>query len=690
LRHRSNTCASKILYRHLSYTIAILFCLAIFSCGHPAKDEESQNAIEKLFERGENSALSHKQREASIDSAFNIFSKFENDSVTRFFYRRATVAYYDLDLYNKSLSTSHKVFDMGVDSKDSLTMAKASYFLGISHSEKNHNDSAFFYYAQAEKLYIEINDKDLLGEIGLSKAYIYYDIGEYVQCESQAIKALRLLEEKGSTIDLHKCNNLIGSALLGQNNFPEAIKYYRNALRQLDDLAKEGYPEETISNLRASCYNNLGHVYVKERDYAAAIKIYREALASDQIKSTLPALYAKLQSNLAYAQFRSGNYSGLPQMFYNSLKIREGIKDKQGIVASHINLGEYYASKNNMALAVSHLKRAYNDAKQIGSNDEILTSSKLLSEIDKKDGAFYAEQYISVNEKMQNAIKANREKFARFEYETDKLLDEKEALARKNTYIIGASIIILLFVAAIFIIYYLNSRNKELLMIQEQQKANEEIYQLMFEQRSNIESARTEEKTRIAMELHDGILNNIYAVRLNLEFINKKADEASVMKRKEYIKELQNVESEIRAVSHDLSRNDIFIQGQDFGTILRFMITSQKNNFYTVFDAEIDPTIDWEAINNTYKVNIYRIIQESLQNINKYSQAQHAGVEIIQKENDLTIVVTDNGIGFDPEKAKGGIGLKNLRKRADALKGILNINSQIGKGSVIEVVFPLA
>lgn len=191
------------------------------------------------------------------------------------------------------------------------------------------------------------------------------------------------------------------------------------------------------------------------------------------------------------------------------------------------------------------------------------------------------------------------------------------------------------------------------------------------------------------MELHDGILNNIYAVRLNLEFINKKADEESVIKRKEYIKELQNVESEIRAVSHDLSRNDIFNHGQDFGTILKFMITSQKNNFDTGFDAEIDPSIDWNAMENTYKVNIYRIVQEALQNINKYSRAAHAGVEIMQKENNLNIVITDNGIGFDPEKAKGGIGLRNLRKRADALKGILTINSQIGKGSSVEVVFPL-
>src|SRR5690606_25523751 len=147
---------------------------------------------------------------------------------------------------------------------------------------------------------------------------------------------------------------------------------------------------------------------------------------------------------------------------------------------------------------------------------------------------------------------------------------------------------------------------------------NEEIYKLMFEQQSKIDKAREEEKGRIAMELHDGILNNIYAVRLNLEFINKKSDEESVAKRKQYIKELQGVESEIRGVSHDLSRNAVF-QDKSFRDVLESVITSQKNTYRTSFDAEIDENIDWEAMPNIQKVNLYRIIQEGLQNINKYS-----------------------------------------------------------------------
>ncbi|MCW4468322.1 ATP-binding protein [Flavobacterium sp. MFBS3-15] len=680
------------MYRHLVYIYVLFFFILVVSCKKNAINENDKKYthVEKLFETGEDVYQKPKIREHYIDSALGSFSGNDNDSITRFFYRRATVAYYDLRVYDKALHASHLAFDLGLEANDSLTMAKASYFSGISHSEKNHIDSAFFYYAQAEKLFRDINDKSLLGEIGLYKAYIYHNIGEYVLCESEAIKALRLLEEKQSSIDIYKCNNLIGSALLGQGNFTESIKYYRSALDQLENLRKEGYPEEVIAGFRASSYNNLSHVYLKQEDYPKSIGIYQEALAGENVNTMGASLYAKLLNNLAYAKFKSGIRKDVPEMLYRSLRIRDSINDMPGVVASHISLGEYFTATGNPSAGITYLKTAYDEAKRIKSNDDILTSSKLLSDIDPVNGQFYAEQYIDLSIKMQNAAKANREKFARIEYETDKLQNEKEALARKNSYIIGISLIVLFFIAAIFMIYYLNSRNKELLLIQEQQKANEEIYQLMFEQQSNIETARSEEKNRIAMELHDGILNNIYAVRLNLEFINKKSDDESVLKRKEYIKELQSVESEIRAVSHDLSRNDIFSKGQDFGAMLHYMITSQKNNFNTGFDAHIDTQIDWETISNTNKINIYRIVQEALQNINKYSQARYAGVEIMEKDNKLSILVNDDGIGFEPEKVKGGIGLRNLRKRAEALKGILNIRSNPGKGSSIEVVFPLS
>lgn len=644
--------------------------------------------LDILFEKGEDYSSEQKERAKYLDSAYGEMADYKNDSLTRYYYRRLTVDYYDLNQYDKSLLLSKKVYDLGLRAKDTLSMAKGRHFSGVSYYGKENHDSAFYYYAEAEKLYSTLDDTRTLGEVVLYKAYIYYNIGEYVLCEEEAFRALNLLKEENRPTDIFNCYNLIANSLDGQNDNEGAIRYYELALDQLDNFKKEGYSQAAINSTRAFGFNNMGGVYVKMGRHDKAISIYQQALDFKNVKKDR-LFYAKLLNNLAYARFKSGNSHDLPDMFYESLRIRDSLDDEAGIVTSNINLGEYYLKHKDMPRAIGYYKKAYRLGEKIKSHSDILKSLKMLARIDRSNSINYSNRYIALKDSLQEIAEATRNKFARIEFETDRLEDEKAALAKKNSFILGVSVVVLLFVAAIFVIYYLNSRNKELLLIQEQQKANEEIYQLMFEQQNNIESARTEEKTRIAMELHDGILNNIYAVRLNLEFINKKTDEESIQRRKEYIKELQTVETEIRGVSHDLSRNALFNQEQSFENMLKFMITSQKNNFDTDFEAEIDETIDWENMSNVCKVNMYRIIQETLQNINKYSEAKHAKVNVAGQDGAVAIRVTDDGVGFEPEKAKGGIGLRNLRKRADALNGTLEIKSKPGEGATVEVVFPV-
>ena len=673
-------------------TYQILFLitgLLLSSCNDSQRDKKfPKNEIETLLEKGESYYDNVALAEKYFDSAYIKLEGRANDSLTRYYYRRGTIGYYNLSLYNKTLRSSKKVLALGTAANDTMSMAKAMHFSAAAYYGKENNDSAFYYYAEAEDLYGRLGDVRSQGEAVLYKAYIYYNIGEYVLCEEEAFRALKLLEEENRPTDIYNCYNLIATSLDGQNDNEEAIRFYQRALDQLDNYKKEGYTDAHIAMFKASCFNNMGLVYNKMGNHDKAISIFREAIEFEGVKDN-PSLYSKLLNNLAYARFKSGNNTGLPDMFYESLRIRDSLDNDSGIITSHINLGEYYVHKKDTSKAIQYYKNAYRLGEEIDSHTDILKSLKMLALIDKENGNAYSNRYIALNDSLQEIAEATRNKFARIEYETDRLEDEKEALAKKNSFILGVSVVVLLFVAAIFVIYYLNSRNKELLLIQEQQKANEEIYQLMFEQQNNIETARTEEKTRIAMELHDGILNNIYAVRLNLEFINKKTDDESIAQRKEYIKELQTVESEIRGVSHDLSRNALFNQEQSFENMLKFMITSQKNNFDTDFEAEVDEAIDWENMSNVCKVNLYRIIQETLQNINKYSRAKHAKVEVEGQNGQIAIKVTDDGVGFDPEKAKGGIGLKNLRKRADALNGTLEIKSKPGEGATVEVVFPV-
>lgn len=666
----------------------MLFFLLIFSCKRSAEKNAAFKEVNNFIENGYLTTYSDSVREKYTDSAYAELADYKNDSLSRAAFNKTALNYYHLSRYDKALKVSKKSLALATDAGDSITMARALYISGISYYEKTYKDSAFSAYKHAEKLYADLGDPDL-GRIILYKAYIYFDIGEYVLCETEAFKALRELQKQNVNTEIYNCYNLIASALGGQDNNQDAIRYFELALAQLEKFKAEGYSEETVNAYKGSCYNNMSRVYVKMNMFDKAINISRQGLAFKDVRAKNPSLYAKLLNNVAYAKFKQGDYNGLPIMFFQSLKIRDSIGNLSGMVASRINIGEYYIAVNDTAKGIDYLKRAYRDATEIKSSTDMLTSLKLLADADATSGNYYSEKYIKLNDSLQQKATLNRNRFARIEYETDRLEGEKEALARKNTFIIGISVIVLLFIAAIFIIYYLNSRNKELLHIQEQQKANEEIYQLMFDQQVKIEHARSEEKNRIAMELHDGILNNIYAVRLNLEFTNRKTDDKTIETRKSYIKELQHVETEIRAVSHDLNRNIAFSQDKSFESILGFMIMSQKNSYNTQFRATLDPAIKWKKLPNTYKVNIYRIIQEALQNVNKYSKADFADVIINQDGGFITISITDNGVGFNTAIAAEGIGLKNLKKRAEALNGRLDIDSSPGNGAQIHVQFPL-
>lgn len=674
----------------LAYLLICLFALTI-SCDRSKGNKNSYLTTEdSLIARSEDFKLSSEIQIKNLDSAYRLLQQRPADTIGQNRLKKITISYYNKNLYEKAIQSGKELYSVSKSLNDTLAVGRALFYIGEAFYGLENNDSALHYYKNAENLNSSFKgsgDK-ALGEIILYKAYIYYDVGEYALCENEAFRAEKYLRITNKATDLYNCYNLIASSLDGQEDENEAIRYYQMAFDVIDDFKKEGFTESQIAINKASCYNNMGGVYVKMKQHDKAIEIYRLALAMPDIEFQ-SKLYAKLLNNLASAKYKSGDYTQLPGLFYKSLAIRDSIEHEGGVVASNLSLGEYFLHKKDTLKAINYLTTAYEKAKVIKSNSDILSGLKLLSAIDKVNNDFYIRRYVTVNDSLQQIAQNTRNKFARIEFDTDKIITEKDALAKKNSFIIGVSIVVVLFIAAIFIIYYLNSKNKELLLVQEQQKANEEIYELMFEQQGKIESAKTEEKSRIAMELHDGILNNIYAVRLNLEFINKKADEESVVRRKEYIKELQNIESEIRGVSHDLNRNALFNQEQSFESMLGFMITSQKNNFDTEFEAEIDPLIIWEEMSNVRKVNVYRIIQEALQNINKYSAARHAKVVVTRKGNNIAVTITDNGIGFVPEKAKGGIGLRNLKKRADALNGTLQINSQPDNGAVVEVLFPM-
>ncbi len=249
--------------------------------------------------------------------------------------------------------------------------------------------------------------------------------------------------------------------------------------------------------------------------------------------------------------------------------------------------------------------------------------------------------------------------------------------------ILITSLLIISFGFLLYTILYQRSKHKNLTFKQRQQESNEEIYTLMLSNQEEIEEVRKSVKRNIALDLHDNILNRLASTRLNLFAITRKQDEETIKKAIDQVEAIRVIEQEIRAFSHELY-NDSVLSKSNFKNILEEFVKSQRE----IYSFECNLLYD-DAINDMspeIKMNVYRIIQEAFNNINKYANPTIVNLHLNVKDgNILLLEIIDNGIGFNVKKVKQGIGLKNMKSRTETIKGELLIESEKNKGTHIQL-----
>jgi PAS domain S-box-containing protein len=201
--------------------------------------------------------------------------------------------------------------------------------------------------------------------------------------------------------------------------------------------------------------------------------------------------------------------------------------------------------------------------------------------------------------------------------------------------------------------------------------------------------AQEKERHQIGLELHDNVNQILVGTLLNLGMINKvTADKAPVLieKSKEYIVEAI---AEIRKLSHRLAPanfDNISLQ-EIFEGLIKSVNVQNAFECKLVFEG-----FDEQMVSNDIQVNLLRVLQEQLSNIVKYASASFIEISVIQQNNRVSMRIFDNGAGFNPALVKRGIGLGNIKKRAESLKGKFLLNSTVGNGCeiIIEIPLPVA
>lgn len=198
--------------------------------------------------------------------------------------------------------------------------------------------------------------------------------------------------------------------------------------------------------------------------------------------------------------------------------------------------------------------------------------------------------------------------------------------------------------------------------------------------------AQEDERTRIGHELHDNVNQILASGKLYLSALNKEIGDFAEIKEK--TTELLNLAiEEVRTLSKEMVLPDL----KKGGLIASIDDLVNDLRFSGLFEVNFDHcgTPDLEKMNQSKKVTLFRIIQEQAKNILKYSQAKTVEISLYIHNDWVRLEIKDDGVGFDPQKIRRGLGLSNIYERTRLYDGKVRMNAAPAKGCSIIVTIPL-
>lgn len=198
------------------------------------------------------------------------------------------------------------------------------------------------------------------------------------------------------------------------------------------------------------------------------------------------------------------------------------------------------------------------------------------------------------------------------------------------------------------------------------------------------------ERDRISMELHDGIIQDIYAVGMKLEIIRGSAQLTSEGQT-QFQAVLRNLNSIIDDIRHYI--RDLSNANKTHATTFQQQVENLVQHFcdFSGIDVTLDVPDTLPALTDNQRHSLSQVLREALANIAKHADATSAKVRIYIKGRNIYLLVEDNGRGMSTDQIRDPdhYGLRNMEQRARRLRGFLEIESEIGQGTTITLVIPL-
>jgi signal transduction histidine kinase len=576
-------------------------------------------------------------------------------------------------------------------------------------------DQSFLYYDKAmpycRAAYF---DQSLVAVLYSDKATTYLHKGDYPEASTYFFKALKELSDNGlsesSRILVIYANLATIQTSLGQ--YEQADHY----LSQAEALARRKFYTDQL----AFIINNRGDIYLKLKQPRRAMLCFTEGLA------LLQGQHAQTGRNLEVKQSIYCSLASLmlaqhqPQRALSYLDTATSLSNATNPYFSTIFpaylFGEAWLQLKEYRRSAASLEPALEKAEALGFREQMYEAHSNLASVYQAMGRYQdaiEQQLISaaLKDSIMNLDRSRAVTQLEIKYRTaqkDKELTSKQLLisrqhaeiANKNTWIwiVSLGILLITLLLVLLVVLYRGIRQKQGLQAEklagmelEKEMAIQEKELLKKERDLKVMEALIKgeetERARLARDLHDGIGGMLAAVQMHFSALQNRKDE-SVKQRnmRELMAMLQDIATEVRKTSHNLMPD--VLQQYGFEAALQMYCDTINAGGNIQFELQMhDPAGLPEG---TVTLSIYRIIQELIHNTLDHAEASHATIQISRQEDKLSIMMEDDGIGFNPGDYKEGLGIQNLRTRVQLLKGFISIESSKGNGTTVYIEFHLS
>ncbi|WP_456461386.1 sensor histidine kinase [Reichenbachiella sp.] len=262
-------------------------------------------------------------------------------------------------------------------------------------------------------------------------------------------------------------------------------------------------------------------------------------------------------------------------------------------------------------------------------------------------------------------------------------MDQTNSLNTEMILVLGTSGMLLLTTAIVLFIYlYQRKLIKRKL---EYQEIEDLLKKQELKSAYNILEGQDRAYKQVAEELHDNLGSMLVTLNMLSDTLPKKTDPESLKNLAAKISEIAAQATEAtRKISHSLHS----------GLLKHFGLTAAINELIDALNEahtiQVTSHIDLgEEMDSQTNVQVYRIIQELVNNTLKHAKANNINIDLSVTGDHLTLIFEDDGVGFDANQEEKGLGLKNLRSRVDRMDGHLTIESNKGKGATTIIELPL-